>query len=134
VRADQRDVVAQAQVAEAVGPEPLGVERAGQAQGAEAQRVGDGDAGPPHRPGEEQPVELRVVRADDGAVEQRGQSVRHLTHPRRAAEGPPGQTVDVPAAHWPPRGAEIGLPPVENCAVPGDADDADLQQPVTIRA
>jgi hypothetical protein len=89
VRADERDVVAQAEVAQAVGSEPVRIERAGQAQGAEAQRVRDVDTSSPEGPREEQPVELGVVRAHDAAVEQVDQLTRHTTQPGRATEHPP---------------------------------------------
>jgi hypothetical protein len=78
VGADEGDVVAEAQVAEAVGPEPFGIERAGQPQGAEAEPAG-----------EEQPVELGVVRAHDAAVEERDELVGDVTHPGCSAQRPP---------------------------------------------
>jgi hypothetical protein len=134
VGTDEWDVVAQAQVPQAVGPEPLGVQRAGQAQRAEAERIRYGDTGPPEGPREEQPVELRVVRAHDGAVEQHDQLTGDTAQPRGTAERPPRQTVDVTTAEGSPRGPEEGVPPVDQGAVPGDADDADLQQPVAVGA
>jgi hypothetical protein len=134
VRANERDVVAQAQVAQAVGPEPLGVQRARQAQRAEAERIRNGDTGPPEGPREEHPVELRVVGAHDAAVEQSDQLAGDAAQPRRTAERTPRETVDVTTAEGSPRGPEEGVPPVDQGAVPGDADDADLQQPVAIGA
>jgi hypothetical protein len=89
VGADEGDVVAEAQVAEAVGPEALGIERAGQAQGAEAECVRDVHAGTRQAAGEEQPVELGVVRAHDAAVEERDELVGDVTHPGCSAQRPP---------------------------------------------
>ena len=85
-------------------------------------------------PGEEEPVELDVVRAQDGAVEQLDELTGDGAKAGRAPKRAPGQPVHIFPPERPPGSLEQRVPPVDHRAVAEHPHDADLEEAVAIRA
>ena len=91
----QRDSVTCAQLGQAVGELSLGVETAGEVEGADPPLDDERNAGTPRGTLDELGIELRIVRREHTAVEPAGELDEDGARSRRPAQLPAGDAVDV---------------------------------------
>ena len=131
----QRDSVTCAQLGQAVGELSLGVETAGEVEGADPPLDDEWNAGTPRGTLDELGIELRIVRREHTAVEPAGELDEDGAQSRRPAQLLAGDAVNVARSDAlpPVPQPDQGRPAVDDRAVFIDRDDGDLQDVITPR-